>query len=98
MSITYIGQSQAKEGEVEALRDFLASVVAPAVLASEGCESCQVLQSQEDPTKFVVIEVWASIEAHRAAVRNIQPESIARYRELVAAPPSGGHFHAVPVR
>lgn len=91
MSITFIGYSQAKPEEVESLRHFLLSVVQPAVRGSEGNESCQMWQSQDDPTQFVVMEVWASVEAHRASIKNITQEEINEYMKLVGAPPRGGY-------
>jgi quinol monooxygenase YgiN len=95
MSIAYIGHSQAKPDEIDTYRNFLLSVVRPAVQSSEGCHSYQMLQSQDDPTRFIGIEVWDSVEAHRAAVKNIPPERINEFMQLVAAPPSGGYYHLV---
>ena len=95
MSIIYIGQSQAKPGEIDNLRNFLTSIVRSAVLASEGCESYQLFQSQADPTQFVGIEVWASIEAHRASINNIPAESIKKFMQLVASPPNGGYYRCL---
>ena len=92
MSVAYVGQSQAKADESENLRKFLVSVVSPAVRASAGCESCLMLQSETDPTKFIAMEVWASVEAHRASIKNIPAESIATFMQLVAVPPSGGYY------
>ncbi len=66
MSIAYVGQSHAKSGQSDKLREFMRSVVLPAVRSSAGCESCLMLQSEDDPTRFIGIEVWTSIEAHRA--------------------------------
>jgi quinol monooxygenase YgiN len=95
MSVVYIGQSQAKPEEIDTFRNFLMSVVRPGVQSSEGCHSYQVFQSQDDPTRFIGIEVWTSVEAHRATVKNISPESINQFMKLVAAPPSGGYYHLV---
>jgi hypothetical protein len=53
------------------------------------------LQSQDDPTRFIGIEVWESVDAHRASVKNIPPESIDELRKLVAGPPSGGYYRVV---
>jgi quinol monooxygenase YgiN len=92
MSITYLGYSQAKPDEIDALRDFLLTVVLPAVQNSEGNESCQMWQSQDDPTQFVVMEVWASVEAHRASIKNITQAEINAYMKLVAAAPRGGYY------
>ena len=95
MSVAYIGQSQSKPDEIDNLRSFLTRTVAPAIKASAGCESYQLFQSQDDPTKFIGIEVWASIEAHRASVKNIPPESINEFMKLVAERPSGGYYQVV---
>ena len=69
MSITRIGESQAKPelteavstGSVRRLRDFLLSIM-PTIKSSQGCESVTLYQSQDDPTKFTMIEVWDSVE------------------------------------
>lgn len=95
MRIAYIGQSQAKPDQIDLFRRFLTTVVAPGVTASAGCESYQLLQSEADPTLFIGIEIWTSIEAHRAAVINISPESIAEFKRLVATAPTGGYYRLV---
>jgi quinol monooxygenase YgiN len=95
MSIIYIGQSQAKPDQIEKYRDFLNSVIAPAIKASAGCVSYHVYQSQADPTRFIGMEVWDSVESHRASVKNIPPESIGEFMQLVAEPPGGGYYLAV---
>jgi quinol monooxygenase YgiN len=94
MSIAYIGESQAKPGQAAKLRDFMLAVVAPAVRASHGCESCTIVQSETDSSRFTVVEIWASVDAHRASVKNISPENIATFMQLVAMPPRGG-YHRV---
>ena len=91
MSVAYVSHSQAKDGEAEKLRDFLVSVVKPALRASPGCESCSLLQSEADPSSFMTIEVWDSVESHRASVKNIPKESIAEFMRLVAGPPRGSY-------
>ncbi len=95
MSVVYIGQSQAKPDAIADLRNFLTSLVAPAITASEGCDSYHLFQSQDDPTQFIGIEVWASIEAHRASIKNIPAESIGEFMKLVAVPPGGKYYHQV---
>ena len=95
MSIIYIGQSQAKPDTISELKNFLTSRVAPAITASEGSESYQLFQSREDPTQFIGIEIWASVEAHRASIKNIPAESISEFMTLVASPPSGRYYDQV---
>jgi quinol monooxygenase YgiN len=94
MSVHRIGETQAKPETTEALRDFLISIL-PLIKSSQGCESVTMYQSHDDPTKFTVIEVWDSIESHRASVKNIPPEMLTRIRPLLASPPSGGYYELV---
>ena len=92
MSITRINEFQAQEGKGEALRDLIESFV-PLIESSDGCQSCQLLQSQEDSTRIVVIEVWDSTEAHQASMKNIPPGALQEAMTLLAGPPKGGYYH-----
>ncbi len=92
MSITRIGEFRAVEGQQAALLAFLTDEVTPAIRAAAGNESAQVFQSQGDPAQFVVIEVWADIDTHRASVRTIPPEMLKRVMPLLAAPPTGDYY------
>jgi len=74
MSISRIGEVQAKPELTGDLRNFLISIM-PIIKSSEGCESVQLYQSQDDATKFIVIEVWDSVESHQASVKNIPAEN-----------------------
>ena len=94
MSITRIGETQAKPELVDALRDFLISIM-PMIKSSQGCESVTLYQSHDDPTKFTMIEVWDSIESHQASVKNIPPDLMAEIRPLLAFAPSGGYFSQI---
>jgi quinol monooxygenase YgiN len=94
MSIFRIGETQAKPESVEELRDFLMSIM-PGIKASPGCEAVQLYQSYDDRTKFTMIEVWDSMESHKASVKEIPPELIAKIRPLLASAPSGGYFEMV---
>ena len=91
MSITRIGENQAKPELTEALRFFLLSIM-PIIKSSQGCESVTLYQSQNDPTRFTMLEVWDSIESHQTSVKNIPPEMLTRIRPLLASAPSGGYF------
>jgi heme oxygenase (mycobilin-producing) len=94
MTISRIGEVQARPELIEELREFLISIM-PGIKSSEGCESVQLYQSEEDPSKFLIIEVWANVEAHQASVRNIPPEKLGEIRPLLATSPSGSYFKLV---
>ncbi len=93
MSVTRINEFQAREGEGDALAVLIGSFV-PTIESSEGCLSCQLLRSQADPARIVVIEAWESVEAHQASVRNIPPETMQEAMQLLAGPPKGEYFNA----
>ena len=94
MTITRIGEFQAKPETTEALRGFLTSIMSM-IKSSQGCESVTLYQSHNDPTKFTMIEVWDSIESHQASVKNIPPDLMAEIRPLLAFAPSGGYFSQI---
>ena len=91
MSITRIGEFQAKPESINAMREFLISIM-PGIKSSHGCESVQLYQSQDDPTRFTMVEVWDSVESHQASVKNITPEQLAEIRAILASPPSGQYY------
>ena len=94
MSIARIGETQAKSESVDELRDFLISIM-PDIKSSEGCESVQLFQSADEPSKFIIVEVWDSVESHQASVRNIPAEKLDEIRPLLAASPSGSYFRLI---
>ena len=91
MSITRISEFQAKDGQTQGLRDFLNSIV-PTIEASEGCRSCRLLQDRDDERRFVVFELWDSIEAHKASVKDISPEQLEEVMQLLDSSPQGRYF------
>jgi quinol monooxygenase YgiN len=94
MSVARIGETQAKSETTGALRDFLLSIM-PGIKSSQGCESITLYQSQDDPTKFTMIEIWDSVKSHQASVRNIPPEKLAEIRPLLVSAPSGSYYNLV---
>ena len=86
---------RAREGQEEALRAFLESVVLPGIESSDGCQLCQMFQSQEEPARFTIIEVWDNVEAHQASVQNISPKDIEAVKKLLAGAPTGGYYSAL---
>jgi len=83
---------RAKIGQEDVLCAFFNTVVMPALDASAGMQSYHLLQNQADPTRFIFIELWDSIEAHRASVKNIDPRQIENVMQLLTDPPRGEYF------
>ena len=93
MSTTRINTFHAKDGMADNLREFLISII-PIIEQSQGCESCQLLQGQDNANEFVVIEVWTSVTAHQTSVKNIPPEKLGVVMPMLASPPSGSYYAA----
>lgn len=91
MSVTRINKFEAKEGLAANLHEFLLSIT-PLIEQSAGCKSCQVLQNQEQENEFVVIEVWDSMRAHQASLKNIPAEKFGAVMSLLAGSPSGSYY------
>ena len=91
MSVTLFNYFQAREGKSHALRSVLASAI-PTIKASPGRISCQLLQSHDNPPRFVVVEVWDRFESHQAAVEAIPDEALAGVMELLDGMPTGEYF------
>ena len=95
MSIARIGEFHAKPAFTEQLREFLISIL-PTIRSSQGCESVQMYQNREDPTRFTMIEIWDSIESHQESVKNIPAEKLAAIMPLLGSTPSGSYYDPVP--
>jgi quinol monooxygenase YgiN len=94
MSVYRIGEMISKPEVVNEMREFLMSIMA-VIKASPGCESVQMYQSQADPGKFMMIEVWNSVESHQASVNTISPEDLAQIRPLLNSAPTGAYFDLI---
>jgi hypothetical protein len=95
MSVVRVGECRAKEGQAVSVAEFVQSVIVAGVKASPGCQDCYAWQSQDDPARFMIVELWESVEAHSNAVMQIDPADIARFREIVAEMTSSGYFDEV---
>ncbi len=93
MSIARINEFQAAEGKAEELFSFLKSLMSY-ISSSAGCESCEVLQSSDNESLFVVIEKWDSENSHKKSLEKYPKEKMAAAMPLIGAPPKGGFYHA----
>jgi quinol monooxygenase YgiN len=91
MTITRINEFLAQADRIDDLQGFLTSII-PTISSIDGCQSCQLFQSHDEPTRFIVVEVWGSIESHQASVKAIPPEAFASVMKLLDGPPRGEYF------
>src|SRR5688572_13543997 len=55
--------------------------------AEEGCEGYQIAEDPEAPNTFVIIELWANMEAVHSHFRNEFEELMAALGDVFASPP-----------
>ncbi len=89
--VTRINEFRALPDRREELRVALASVLAE-MRRADGCISCRLLESESDPFRFVVFEVWRDRPAHEDAVSRIPREAMLRTMTLLAEVPHGDYF------
>jgi quinol monooxygenase YgiN len=91
VSVTRINEFRARDGQSQRVEDFLTSIVS-AIEALEGCRSCRLLQNLDDERSFVVVELWDSLDAHKASAKDIPSEQLEEIMQLLASPPQGRYF------
>jgi len=94
MPVARIGETQARPETIRALHDFLISIM-PGIKSSQGCESVTLFQSTDDRTKFTIIEIWDSVESHKASVKNILREKLAEIGPLLVSAPIRHYYDFV---
>ena len=82
-------------GKGAELTAFAQEIILPALQSAAGCLGCELLRSQTDPDTIMIIEDWASEQAHQASVKQIRPEDIQHVMGLLAGPPAGDYYQSV---
>jgi quinol monooxygenase YgiN len=94
-SLRVIARVKARPGKVNELLFVLTSLVEP-TRKEPGCISYKLLQNNEDPTDFALIEEWQSstaLQSHFAAKHF--KDALVKLPNLVAAEPDIQRFHLV---
>lgn len=94
MPFTRLNEFRAKPGRGPALRAFLTSVITD-VRAAPGCRACDLYEALDNPEHFAVIEIWDTVEAHKAAGRAIAPSRIEEAMTLLEVPATGTYYRPV---
>ena len=91
MSVTIVVNFQASEGNADKLlpllqqgRDFSRK--------AEGCESFEMYQRQDDPSRFMFLQRWTSLEAHKEnmATNVVASGHMAKIDPLLVGPIDNG--------
>ena len=92
MSITRINRFLAKPNAADQLKSFLQGLI-PYIEASEGCESCALVQQDSLNSQFYVIEKWRTKADHQASVAGFPKENMMSVMALLAEAPQGNYYH-----
>jgi quinol monooxygenase YgiN len=94
-TLRVIARVQARPGKANELLSVLSSLVEP-TRKEPGCLSYKLLQNNEDPTDFTLIEEWQSntaLESH-FATKHFK-DALTKLPNLVAAEPDIRRYHLV---
>jgi quinol monooxygenase YgiN len=91
VSITRVNEFYANPADIQELKELLVSI-RTRVVSCSGCEEFRVLESDTDPSHFVIIETWDRIQSHQAAVEAIPKEWIERAMAMLSATPDGHYY------
>ncbi len=94
-SLRVIAKVKARPGKVNELLSVLGSMVEP-TRKEPGCISYKLLQNNEDPTDFALIEEWQSSTALQShfATKHFK-DALVKLPNLVAAEPDIQRYHLV---
>lgn len=88
MSITRINEFKAQAGKRDALTKAFRTIL-PVIQAAKGCEHCELLLSDSDAQKLIIIEQWTDTVAHQAAAKHIDPKDFQAIMALLDGKPAG---------
>ncbi len=91
MTVARLYRMTAKPETATALRDALIALAA-AVETLPGCHGAELLHDQNDPTLFIFIEKWESVEAHKGAGKQLPKAALAPVMAALAGPPDGAYL------
>ena len=91
MTVTRITEYQTKEGGGNQFKALLTSLL-PIVTFANGNQSYKILQNVDNPTRIIVVEVWASKEAHQEAAKKTPVDVLEQSRKLLVKRPTGEYY------
>lgn len=84
----------AAEGQDGALDTALRNL-ADVVRAISGCEGVEMLRDARNASRFVFIEKWESIDAHKAGAKEVPKEAFGPMMAALGASPEGSYLDYV---
>ena len=86
----------AAEGKGDELAAALRAL-AEALKPIAGYQGCDLMRDADQADRFVFVEKWASVEAHKAGGPHLPKEVLGRLMGLLAGPPEGAYLDCLPL-
>lgn len=81
----------AKDGESAVLETALRNVI-DLIRAVPGCAGIELLRDLGNEHRFIFIEKWESVEAHKAAPQHLPDGALGPVMAALDGPPDGGYL------
>lgn len=91
MSVLRLNHFTAKDGCEEELKEKLTAIL-PILQNAAGNLSCKLVVESDKPANIVIIEEWQDVEAHKASLATVPPETFAPVMALLAGSPTGAYY------
>lgn len=91
MAILRLNEFRARAGVEEALHSALLQTI-PVIANLKGCRHVRLLSCLDDPARYIILEEWDSIEAHKKAAQAIPGDMIAKVLPLLDGTPTGAFY------
>lgn len=92
MSIARVNHFVGKADKIEELHEFLSDACYE-IRNAPGNLSADLLQKEDAPHDFLVIERWINKEAHASSARAIPADKLQKAKELLAKEPDGSFYN-----
>jgi quinol monooxygenase YgiN len=90
MTIARVYQMVAADGKEQALLDALVALER-VVRPLDGCLGVELLRDSQQPNKFLFVEKWRTVEAHKAAGPLLPRASFGPVMAALAKPPESSY-------
>lgn len=92
MTVARVYYMYAKEGMTAELETGLHNLVTMVMDNLEGCRGVEVMRDMETEGRFMFVERWDSIEAHKAGAAAFAKLNIGSVMSALSRPPEGYYF------
>ncbi len=98
MTVARVYYMHAKEGLSAELETGLRKLIDQIIDNIDGCRGVELLRDLGNERRFLFIERWDSVEAHKAGGPAFKKLDMGSVMAAIDGPPDGGYFDALSAR